>query len=345
MKSLEGKKILLLSLSGIGNYLMQSPTIEALRKAYPKSHITLWIAPRGTRTLAKHNPHVNEVIEAPIKKNLMGHLRMIYKLRTTHYNLGIVLSPGQLIKSAAYLFLAGIPQRIGHKYPLFGKEAKLFLTHAIPEDPRLHDIEQNLNLLKTLGISYSPLPTHYSLTIPLSAQKRAEDLISKFQIPTSKRLVGAHPGSAPNFLWKRWPLKHWVELGERLIKKNYHILIFGGADEIKLKRKLQARLGKYSTIIETDLSTTAAIMQKCESFVSNDSGLMHLAAAAGVKTYGLFGPTDEKQTGPRGEDSHAIRAPGTEPVYHTEKNFDLGSQPHETMRALSVEDVLANISR
>ncbi|MEK7556805.1 MAG: glycosyltransferase family 9 protein, partial [Patescibacteria group bacterium] len=182
-----------------------------------------------------------------------------------------------------------------------------------------------------------------SLSIPLSAQKRADDLISKLDIPTSKHLAGFHAGSAPNFLWKRWPRKYWVELGQLLIEKNYHVLIFGGPDEIKLKRKLHARLNKDSTVVESDLITTAAVMQKCELFVSNDSGLMHIAAATGVKTFGLFGPTDERQTGPRGEQSFVIRAPGTEPVYHTEKNFDLGNKPHETLRALEPAYVFERI--
>ena len=339
-------KLLVLALSGIGNFLMQSPAIEALKATHPNYHITAWVAPRGTRSLAKRNKYVDEVIEEPIKRSPWGHLKLVWRLRQQKFDTGIVLSPGNLLKSAVYLTLAGIPKRIGNSYPLFGREVGFLLTDAIPEDSSLHDIEQNLNLLKPLGIPQANEANEalsYKLTIPLSSQRRADDLVSKFHISTSQRLVGFHAGSAPNLISKRWPRKYWVELGKALAEKNYHVLIFGGNDETKLKRKLKAGIGKPATTIETDLFTTAAVMQKCEFMVSNDSGLMHLAAAAGVKTFGLFGPTDERQTGPRGEDSYAIRAPGTAPSYHTEKNFDLGTKPHETMQLLQPSYVLSRI--
>lgn len=339
-----GRKVLILALSGIGNFLMQSPTIEALKKAHPNWHITAWVAPRGTRTLAKRNSHIDAVLEEPHQRSLLKHLKLIWRLRQEHFDIGLVLSPGQLIKSATYLWLAGIPKRIGHKYPFLGRQTGFLLTDSISENPPLHDLEQNMQLLELLPRDRPwPILRGYSLTIPLSAQKRADDLLHKLPNTIGKKLIGFHPGSAPNFLWKRWPLQHWAELGQALVEKNYHILIFGGTDEAKLKRKLHARLNKDATITETDLFTTAAIMQKCEFFISNDSGLMHLAAAAGVKTFGLFGPTDERQTGPRGKDSHVIRAPSTQPAYHTEKNFNLGSKPHETMRALQPHYVLESI--
>lgn len=348
--SVENKKILIVALSGIGNFLMQTPTIDAIRRMHPAWHITVWVAPRGTRALAKHNPNIDEVIEAPIKNSLLGHLSTIYKLRTTHYDLAIVFSPGQLIKSAAYLYLAGIPKRIGHKYPLFGlpagrqgRETGFLLTDSIPEDPALHDIEQNTQLLKLLGIpqaSEANEAKSYQLPLPLKSQKRAEEIIAKFQIPTSKRLLGLHPGSAPNFPWKRWPLKRYKELAEQLVARNYHILIFGGPDEARLKNKLKQWLENNAAVIEADLLTTAAIIQRCQLFVSNDSGLMHIAAAVGVPTLGLFGPTDERQTGPRGKHSAAVRAPGTSPVYHTERNPNLGSSPHPTLKALTVDAVV-----
>lgn len=337
-------KILFLSLSGIGNFLMHTPVFRVVKKAHPDWHVTAWVAPRGTKFLAQHNSNVDEVLEIPIKHTLAGHLQTAWKLRSGRYDVGIVLSPGQLIKSAAYLFLAGIPKRIGHTYPLSGRDSRFFLTDSIREDPNLHDIDQNLKLLEFIATSV-PAKTTYSLTPPLSKQKKAEDMLDSLNLG-NKKLVGFHPGSAPNLRAKRWPLKNWSELGRQLMSKNYHILIFGGPDERKLKEKLKRLIGpgEVSTI-DADLLTTAALMQKCEFVVSNDSGLMHLASAGGARTFGLFGPTSEIQTGPRGQNSRAIRAPGTKPAYDTEKNFNLGSNPHETIATLSVDQVFAEISR
>lgn len=351
--SSESKKVLIVALSGIGNFLMQSPTIDALKKAHPNWKITVWLAPRGVRALAKSRSSIDEVLEESPRRTSLNHLRLAWRLRRQHFDIGLVLSPGQLIKSAAYLYLAGIPTRIGHTYPLFGRRTGFLLTKTIAEDPALHDLEQNMRLLSLLNNSpqTAVLPAkpednlYYSLPIPLKSQKHAEELIAKLNIPTSKRLVGLHPGSAPNFLWKRWPLKRFSELAQRLIARNHHILIFGGPDEARLKNKLKQWLGNDATIIDADLLTCAELMRRCHIFISNDSGLMHVAAAAGAPTLGIFGPTDERQTGPRGKHSLAVRAPETQPVYHTEHNFNLGTSSHFTLKSLPVAQVLSAVDK
>jgi len=340
--------ILLLSLSGIGNFLMQSPVFAALKATYPQSRLTVWVAPRGTKILAKHNPHIDNVMQMPIKKStLQKHLSNIQALRREKFDTAIVLSPGNLVKSAIYLRLAGIPRRIGKSYPL-GKNphSSFLLTDTMPEDVTLHDIEQNLRLLEPLGIK-NPLPTtHYSLHIPEINKQKASEILSSYKLKAkSYKLVGIHAGSAPDFLWKRWPLQHFATVAKQLIKRyGVHILLFGGPDEETQKKELQQLIGPHqSSLVSANLLTTAAIMQRCQAVVSNDSGLMHLAAASGTLTFGIFGPTNEIHTGPRGPKSHVIRATGTVPAYHTELNFNLGSKPHPSMLAITPELVLSKV--
>ena len=341
------KKVLFLSLSGIGNFLMQAPTWHAIKKVRPDYHVTVWVAPRGTSQLAEADPHIDHVIEGPIKNSLLGHLRAIRRLRRQHFDVGFALSPGQLIKSAAYLYLAGIPRRIGHAYPLGSKpHSRFLLTDTFDEDDKLHDVEQNLRLLEQLGIKPKPGEGDYQLNIPSKNQQEAQEIIRYNVISRDRKLIGLHPGSAPSFLWKRWPLANFAAVGQALIiKNNAHILIFGGPDEQVLKEKLKAALGEHSTIINTHLLTTAALMQQCQFVLANDSGLMHLAAASETRVFGLFGPTNERHVGPRGVRSHVIRAPGTKPAYNTEKNFNFGPLPHRTILAITPEQVLDKILR
>jgi lipopolysaccharide heptosyltransferase II len=359
------KNILLLSLSGIGNFVMQSLVFEQLKKAFPEARLTVWVAPRGTKALAEINPHIDEVIEAPIKQSPWRHMQHVLHLSKEQYDIGIVLSPGQLWKSAAYLYLAGIPRRVGNAYPWRGNShSRFLLTDTVDEDEKLHDIEQNLKLLGPLGIKNPSLTlplsgegidknipqtrgikgVSYTLELPSTFQQKAQQYLSTLSIPQGKKLIGFHMGSASDLPAKRWPLENFVELGKKLLmESNAHILLFGGPDEHELKSSVAQQLGSSASIILADLPTTAALLQCCDLVVSNDSGLMHVAAAVGATTFGLFGPTDEKQTGPRGSRSFTVRAPGTQPVYHTEKNTDLGSEPHVTMRALTPAYVLEQL--
>ncbi len=346
-------KILFLALSGIGNYLMQSPTIAALKRKHPDWHVTVWVAPRGTKALAEADPNVDAVVEAPIKNSLFGHIKTILKLRRGKYDTGIVLSPGQLFKSAAYLYLAGIPERIGNSYPLKDNpNSSALLTTAIDEKENTHDIEQNLALLSPLDINLTE-KVDYSLNIPASNQKEAEKKLEALGIPTGKKIIGIHAGSAPDLTFKRWPLQNFASIAKELIQKdNAHILLFGGPDEKEQKQELKEQITKLLredqqlinesavSIISTSLLATAAIMQKCDYILSNDSGLMHLAAVSESKVFGLFGPTNEKKTGPRGANSHIIRAPKTTPTYDTEKNPDLGNEPDATIKAITTEQVI-----
>ena len=337
------QRILIVTLSGIGNFIMQSPAISLLKAKFPQSHITAWVAPRGTKILAQNHPAIDEVIEAPIKGSLSFHLNLIKTLRQHHFDIGIVLSPGQLIKSAFYLKAAGIPIRIGNSYPLNSNaHSSLFLTDAVKEDPALHDIEENIKILEPLDI-HNPLSlTHYQSHIPDEANHKAQQWLTQNNL-TNTFLIGIHGGSAPDFLWKRWPLPNFATVAKELVSKypQSKILLFGGKDETEQKQQLRQLIGQDNAlIVEADLLTTAALMQHCKLVIANDSGLMHLSAAVGTPTLGLFGPTDEAKTGPRGTKSYVYRASGTKPTYNTEKNYNLGGNPDASMLAITPQAVI-----
>lgn len=325
---------------------MQSPTMARFKAVFPEARVTVWVAVRGTKVLAEINPNIDEIIESPIKLLPHEHLKLVWRLNKQHFDTGLVLSPGQLWKSAAYLYLAGIPRRIGNAYPFRrNPESSFLLTDAVPENENLHDIEQNLRLLDPLGIDpYKLQVTSYKLDIPEGYREKAVQLLRSRNIPADRTLIGFHMGSASNFTWKRWPLENFIGLGQSLVEKHdAHILLFGDPSEEELKETVKQALGEQATSISADLLTTAAVISYCQLFVSNDSGLMHLAAAIGTPTFGLFGPTNEAQTGPRGKDSHVIRAPDTQPVYHTERNSSLGNHSHQSMRVITPALVLTKM--
>ncbi len=370
------RRVLLLALSGIGNLIMQLPTIEALKKAHPNWNVTVWVAPRGTKAIAESQSYIDDVIEMPVSPPYQGgaggglvqHVKNVATLRKQHFDIGIVLSPGQLVKGAAYLKLAGIPIRIGNTYPHNNNPASSrFLTHAVDELSAMHDIEQNLRLLEPLGIHPEPVPC-YSLQIPKENVQEASTL---YPLLSTVSYIGIHAGCAKGFEFKRWPLERFAEVAKALLQKNPNIkfLIFGGKDEESQKQELTNTINSIchpgldpgstksddvdsrfrgndtmcATAISAPILTTAALIQHCNLFISNDSGLMHIAAAVGVPTIGLFGPTDERLTGPRGPKSAVVRAEGTTAVYSTEKVASFGSTSHTSLLAITPQMIIDKV--
>jgi len=250
-----------------------------------------------------------------------------------------MLSPGQLWKGAAYLFLAGVDTRIGHQYPHLGHETSGFLlTHAIPEAQDRHDIEQNLALLKPLDINTAPYSTSAYSTAPVpdsSKQSAAKKLVQAGVTNNSPR-IALHAGSASGFEWKRWSLESFAATAKQLrANHNASFVIVGGKAEIEPNKALATMIGDAAHIFSGTLLETQAALETCQLTIANDSGLMHLSAASGTPTLGLFGPTNELEVGPRGKLSRALRAPDTKPVYTTEAGSDLGNTTHESLAKLS----------
>ncbi len=345
MKSSKNKSVLFLALSGIGNLVMQLPAIAAVKKEHPHWHITVWVAPRGTKDLAHSQPYIDEVLEMPIKTGVLRHIKNLLLLQRKKFDIAVVLSPGQLVKSAAYLFLSGIPTRIGSAYPFRGeKNSKLFLTQSIIERVALHDIEKNLELVSSL-CETMPSVENYHIAIPDKNIQEARLLFSG-----NTPYIGIHAGSAKGFEWKRWPIDQFAEVAHVLFMQdsNTRFVIFGSHSEQFAKQELVDAINNLcgavvATNITASLMTTAAAIQACCLFLSNDSGLMHIASAVGVPTIGLFGPTDERETGPRGKQSFVVRATGTKPLYNTEYRHDFGTEPHPTMLAITPGMVIDNI--
>lgn len=345
---MKSQKTLFLSLSGIGNLIMQLPAIHEYKRKFPATSITVWTAPRGTSQIARACDFIDEVFTAPISRSLLLQLGIIRNLQTRNFDTAIMLSPGQLWKGALHLLLSGIPNRIGHTYPHLGNpESSFLLTESMPEDENLHDLEQNLKLISLVTKSAPPIIDHYTLTIPAIHHAKAARYIASLKSATSQTIIGLHPGSATGFSWKRWPASRFASIAKHLAEKtSAFILIFGGPEELKLQKTIYQAVGKNNAaIVKADLLTTAAIMTHSQLFISNDSGLMHLAANANVTTIGLFGPTDEQKTGPRGQHSHTLRAPGTKPVYNTETNPTLEQKTHPSLLALQESDLLNLINR
>ncbi len=321
---MERKKCLIISVSGIGNTIMQSPLIKevALSDRYI---VDCLFGNTGMASVFKGFYKINNSYILPFKKR--EYFNLLLKLFHVSYDITIACFPSNRPQFHLLPFLIGAKERIINSY---GKNACSFsfLSNRRQEAIRgIHDVEQNLCLLNALGIPFSLRSSNGKVGemtpfFLLSQEDRifARDFLTSHNIGCNSdkrggrdlKILGLHAGAGP-IRGKRWGIERFSEVTCRLLREGVfdHALIFGGGDERDDKKRLSQLIGGQATVVSADINKTGALIEECSLFLSNDTGLMHIASALGKKTLGIFGPTDWVRTAPYGENA-CIITPDTE---------------------------------
>jgi heptosyltransferase-2 len=156
--------------------------------------------------------------------------------------------------------------------------------------------------------------------------------------------VGFAPGAAYGHA-KRWPPERVSQVITRLVReRDARCILVGAEADREAGRAIESSLPPgvivHNLIGRTDLRLLIGVLERCDAFVSNDSGAMHLAAAAGVPVTAIFGPTNEKATAPIGDHDVLIRQVFCRPCMLRECPID-----HRCMKRISAEDVYASVAR
>lgn len=290
------KKILILPLYGIGDALMTTPALRNIKENL-EAEITYLHMFAATWEVLSNNPYVDRNIFFPLlAKPKLESLRFLARFRKK-YEYSINFYPSNRKEYNLSAFISGSKVRIGHRYLHENlKELNFLKTHTVIEDDDLHCVEENLKLLEFLGIKE---PKKYPLEFFMT--EKEEDFSKcwlKERIKNESLVIGLHSGTASfkNHAKKRWPLGLFVKLINKIAFEfpEAVFLIFGGSDEKSLKEAIVLNTDK-SKVFNVDfysIRQSAALMRHCNIFISNDSGLMHLAAALKVRTIAIFGPTN-----------------------------------------------------
>lgn len=306
------RRILVRSTNWIGDAVMTIPAIRAIRESFPFAEIFIlakpWVLP-----VFENSPHTDRLLiydSAGKHKGLAGKLRLARELKTYHFDAAILLQ--NAFEAAFITFFAGIPVRIG-----YNTDARtLLLTHAVPCSPQikqLHQTEYYLGILKGAGLRKPGNPDFdRSLYLRISAgqQQRADRILARYKISGNDRILGINPGATFGSA-KRWGPDRYAELCQRLKPFAERILVFGSPGEEALGQHICETVGSGSVSLcgKTTLSEAIALIGRCQLFVTNDSGLMHIAAALDIPQIAIFGSTNHLTTAPAGSRSHILRIP------------------------------------
>lgn len=253
------------------------------------------------------------VFNPAAQKSFSEKMKFLAGLRREHYDVNVTTFPSNRAEFNVLSFLIGAKRRIAPRYQVGFGETLAFLQNELVElNEQAHDVDQNLALIAPLGVN-KLLWNGRDISWPVTEDEHAaaETELARLHLQPEDLLIGFHPGCNPDQgnLLKRWPAKSFAQLGDRLAAElGAKILIFGDAHETQLKQQIQGLMKMPPYLpVETALLKTAALMVRCRVFVTNDSGLMHVAAAMGVPTVSIFGPSDPQRNAPYGEGHRVIQ--------------------------------------
>ncbi len=339
-------RILIKSPNWIGDIVLSIPAIKALRGVYPDSYIAVLVK-KKLADLLENNPDINEVIpyeEGHGLKKFSMILRLRDIIRKGDFDTALLFTNS--FSSALIAFLAGVPNRVG--YNRDGRGLLLTRPLKIVQHDNTHQVRLYLNLIKELA---NVEITHQGVPIPeihIKEKDRewAENLLAKHaqlnsKIKRGSLIIGINPGARFGPA-KRWLKMRFVELGDRLTHElGASLILFGGPEEKDFVSGIASQIKPDQSDVlnmagSTSLGQLAALIERCNIFITNDTGPMHIAYSVRTPLVAIFGSTDPVRTGPLGN-KYMVLKKGIpcSPCFKRVCPFDM-----ECMKMIEVEDVM-----
>ena len=300
------KKILFVRTDRIGDVLVSTPALQALRKAYPDAWISAMVAPAAYPAL-ELNPNVDEVLVYDKRARWGRQFQFWRQLRSRRFEIAVIAHCTNPVNWLVYL--SGIPERIG-----YARRAGYLLTTALPNLKVLgekHEAEYILDLVEKVGAKrVDPIVT---FRFDPEDASFAAGMLRKMGIGEKLPVVAVHAGSSSPS--KRWPKEYFAQLIARLARRDdMRVILVGGTQEMSLSHEIIPEGMEHRVVDFTglfNLRELGAVLARCALLVSADSGPVHVAAGVGTPNLTIFGRSrpglGPKSWGPLGPGNRVIQ--------------------------------------
>ncbi|ENM2495895.1 ADP-heptose--LPS heptosyltransferase RfaF [Serratia marcescens] len=335
-------KILVIGPSWVGDMMMSQSLYRTLKAEYPSAEIDV-MAPAWCRPLLARMPEVNQALAMPLGHGALGlgeRRRLGRALRANRYDRAYVLPNS--FKSALVPFFADIPQRTGWRGEM---------RYGLLNDVRVLDKAAfPLMVQRYVALAYDKGRIQRADDLPQPqlwpqlqvSDEEIADTTAAFNLTDSRPIVGFCPGAEFGPA-KRWPHYHYATLAQRLIENGYQIALFGSAKDHEAGEQIRAALQEDARDFclnlagKTQLEQAVILIAACRAVVSNDSGLMHVAAALNKPLIALYGPSSPDFTPPLSDKARVIRLISG---YHKVRKGDAEQGYHQSLIDIQPQQVL-----
>ena len=305
------QRVLLVRPDHLGDVLLTTPAIHALRAAIPNTEIHALVGPWSASVLANYS-EIDVILTLPFpgftrnrKHNLLAPYTLVWQsarhLRAIGYSHAFILRPDHWW-GALMAYLARIPERVGFDLP----DVAPFLTCRVPPEHG-HVIIGNLRLMEQGMDIAAAKAIRYQLNISRDDRHYISQYLESRGVNPQQRVFCIHPGSGASI--KNWCPTRWAEVADRLIDQlAAQAVVTGGSHEMPLVQGIIAQMAHsaHNLAGKTGIGQLGALYARSCVVIGPDSGPLHLAAAVGTPTVALFGPADPDQFAPWGSDEKHI---------------------------------------
>ncbi len=314
----------------MGDMVCATPALRALRRCFPSAEIVLVTAPVNHEVVA-HNPHVDRVLlfDRTVWRDPVRLWRFMRALRRFRPELAVVLNSVSFSVTSAWIAaVSGAPMIMGGDSRPYGWDLSRHLfSLEMPSRPDMdrHAVLHNLAPLEAVGVASAGLET---VVVPTEREGAAAAALAA-RLPAGQELVLLHPGAGKRE--NRWPPARFAAIARRAAAAGARVVVLHGPADGQTLAAFRAALAeepdaavRARVVVASTLAmgVAAALLQRSDRFLCNDTGIMHVAGAVGAPTLALFGPTDPRLWKPlsplvcalRGE-SNRLDALGVETVW------------------------------
>jgi lipopolysaccharide heptosyltransferase II len=301
------RRILVLNRNHIGDCLLTTPLLRALKRRYPRARLCVSI-PEANQDLLVTNPHVDEIVIRPEISSWAAKLRFARQIRRQGYDLIISLQEKSNFYAWATRFSTLLHPKPAITVGLDHPRTRKHYQHNVPVLPDRHEVYKYLDIAELLGCPAEPNPV-LELTPPPAARQKIGEWISLEGFDPDQRFIGINPGGTKPE--KRWLPERFAEVADRLHEElGLPALILGGGNDRDSADRIRAAIRTHEPLVAAGraaLGETAALLERCRLVVTGDTGPMHMAVALAVPVVALFGPTDPAKFRPFTSSSRVLR--------------------------------------